>query len=298
MNTINIDGRRIAYLDIGRGVPVILAHCSSASHREWTSLIADLSTRYRVLAPDLIGYGQSEAWSNQQSLDPMADANVILGLAELAGGPVHLAGHSYGAAVALEAARVLGRGTKSLTLVEPVAFHLLRQARRVAAWAEVCAVGGRVQAAVQMGRPRQAAAAYMSFWIGRMGWWVMPAKRRRAIVATVGKVAAEFGIMEEFQTTLAEYAGVGAPVRLIVGGRTRRPARAVTEVLMQVLPNAHDRVLPRAGHMSPYTHAADIRSLIVEHIDLCETAMVPRHAAGRASGRFPWAARPLRVSTS
>lgn len=270
MRIIHIDGRKIAYLDVGRGVPVILAHCSSATHRQWAPLIAWLSKRYRVLAPDLIGYGQSEAWSNHQSLDRMADANVILGLAGLADGPVHLAGHSYGAVVALEAARVLEGRTRSLTLVEPIAFHLLRQARYLVAWAEICAMGGRVQAAVLTGRPRRAAAAYVSFWTGRRGWWLMPREDRRAIVSSVGKVAAELGMMEELSAVPADYTGVGTSVRLIVGGRTRRPVKVAAELLLQALPNVHERVLPHAGHMSPFTHATDIHNLMIEHIDGCE----------------------------
>jgi pimeloyl-ACP methyl ester carboxylesterase len=45
-----LHGRSIAYEDIGRGTPVVLAHCSSAAHREWSSLTRALRGRYRVLA--------------------------------------------------------------------------------------------------------------------------------------------------------------------------------------------------------------------------------------------------------
>ena len=41
---------------------VIVAHCSSASHKEWLQFINDLGPDWRVLAPDFIGYGQSGAW--------------------------------------------------------------------------------------------------------------------------------------------------------------------------------------------------------------------------------------------
>ena len=34
-----VGGVEIAYLDRGNGPPVIIAHCSSASHREWLPLI-------------------------------------------------------------------------------------------------------------------------------------------------------------------------------------------------------------------------------------------------------------------
>ena len=58
-------------------------------------------------------------------LHPWSDCAVLLALTEHAGEAVHIVGHSYGGTVALEAARSLGRRTRSLTLIEPVAFHLL-----------------------------------------------------------------------------------------------------------------------------------------------------------------------------
>jgi pimeloyl-ACP methyl ester carboxylesterase len=80
----------------------------------------------RVLAPDLIGYGQSGRWPEGRVYEADADIRVIMELAGRAGGPVHLVGHSYGAAMALEAARLLGSGrVRGMTLIEPVAFHLL-----------------------------------------------------------------------------------------------------------------------------------------------------------------------------
>ena len=50
-------GVEVAYLDQGKGPLVIIAHCSSASHKEWLPLIGELAPDWRVLAPNFIGYG-------------------------------------------------------------------------------------------------------------------------------------------------------------------------------------------------------------------------------------------------
>ena len=50
---MTINGVEIAYLDQGNGPLVIIAHCSSASHREWLQLIEELAPDWRVLAPIL-----------------------------------------------------------------------------------------------------------------------------------------------------------------------------------------------------------------------------------------------------
>lgn len=270
MKTIKVDGTTIAYRDVGEGPAVILAHCSSGSHREWNFLFDVLGPRYRVLAPDLIGYGKSDPWPAGRQLDPREEVNVILQLAELAGGPVHLAGHSYGAAVLLEASRLLGSRARTLTLVEPVAFHLLRLASWTAEWNEIQSVGHRIISELSRGRADRSAAAYMGFWVGRLRWWLMPSKARRTIMKSINKVAAEFAMLEIFPTTLSDYEAITVPTRLIVGERTRKPARAVTEILVNLLSRAHLRTIPGAGHMSPFTHRDAVGQLMVEHITRSE----------------------------
>lgn len=262
----------VAYSDSGTGTCVILAHCSSASHKMWLPLITELQEQHRVLAPDLIGYGNSERWPTDQRFDPALDAEVLVRLAQIPNGPVHIAAHSYGAAVALEAARRIGDQVISLTLIEPVAFHVLPQAGRMEEWDEISAIAEGVWDAASKGSDRAAAGIYMRFWIGRLRWWLMPRRQRSRIVDTVGKVAAEFDGMRRVSTSLQEYGQVRAPTALIVGGRTRRPARAVIEVLAHTLPNAHVHVLPTAGHMSPFTHGDEVRGAIAEHINRHEPA--------------------------
>lgn len=39
--------------------PVLLLHCSASSGRQWEGLARSLDDRYRAVAPDLYGYGES-----------------------------------------------------------------------------------------------------------------------------------------------------------------------------------------------------------------------------------------------
>jgi pimeloyl-ACP methyl ester carboxylesterase len=266
MRSIEVDGLTIRYADTGSGAPVLLGHCSSASNRQWSALSKRLADRYRVIVPDLIGYGESDRWPEDRPFDPEADANVLVALAKHLDGRLHLAGHSYGAAMTLEAARRLGDRVISLTLVEPVSFHLLDLAGRDAEWREVLKVARGTRAAVAAGRPRRAAAIYMGFWIGRLRWLFMPRRARATIIDTVDKVALEFGAIEEAPIGLDAYESIGAPTRLILGERTRRPARAVIEVLAELLPHVEVKQVEGAGHMSPFTHRDAVNGLIEEHV--------------------------------
>ena len=260
-----VNGVKIAYLDQGRGPAVIVGHCSSASHREWMPLIEALAPDWRVLAPDFIGYGSSDAWPQDRVFTGQADIDVILALAKKSKRPLHLVGHSYGAALALHAARELGSRVKSLALVEPVAFNLLRAERRPE-WAEIEKLGSQVLTAVANGEDRAAAAAFMRYWLGRFRWWISPETFKAAITTTIRKVALEFMIALDADSTLKDYASVTAPTLLVVGSKTRAPARAVTDMLGATLPNAKVSILQGAGHMSPFTHPAELNRLVLDHL--------------------------------
>jgi pimeloyl-ACP methyl ester carboxylesterase len=265
LEQMTVGGIEIAYLDKGEGPLVIIAHCSSASHKEWLPLIEELEPDWRVLAPDFIGYGQSDAWPDDKVFTVEADLAVLLELAKTTEKPVHLVGHSYGAALALEAARELGPKVQSLTLVEPVAFNLLRVESRPE-WAEIEKLGVAVLSAVSNGNDRDAAAAFMRYWLGRMRWWLSPEKFKAAITATIRKVALEFMIILQGAPRLSDYANITTPTLLIVGAKTRAPARAVVDMLGATLPNAKLTVLNGAGHMSPFTHPSEVNRLIADHL--------------------------------
>jgi pimeloyl-ACP methyl ester carboxylesterase len=62
----SIDGRRLHYLETGSGSPLLLLHGASGGAANWYRLFQPLGQNWRVLAPDLPGFGFSEA------LDPIA----------------------------------------------------------------------------------------------------------------------------------------------------------------------------------------------------------------------------------
>jgi hypothetical protein len=53
-------GHRMAYVDVGQGAPVVLLHGDPTSSFLWRSVIPELSSARRCIAPDLIGMGDSD----------------------------------------------------------------------------------------------------------------------------------------------------------------------------------------------------------------------------------------------
>jgi pimeloyl-ACP methyl ester carboxylesterase len=84
----------------GTGAPVVALHGSASSGGQWRSLVGYLEGSFQVLTPDLPGNGRSPALCPAASgLAPVADA--LDRVIARPGQPVHLVGHSFGAAVAL-----------------------------------------------------------------------------------------------------------------------------------------------------------------------------------------------------
>ena len=55
-----VNGKRIAYLEAGAGDPIVLLHGNPTSSFLWRNIIPELEGCGRVIAPDLIGQGDSE----------------------------------------------------------------------------------------------------------------------------------------------------------------------------------------------------------------------------------------------
>ena len=94
------------------------------------------------------------------------------GLIERIGGPVHLVGYSWGGAVALKLAAWRPEAVRSLTVIEPSAFHLLRGGsdadRRL--FEEVMAIGAAMDPAAGPARREAAMRLFIDYWNGDGAW--------------------------------------------------------------------------------------------------------------------------------
>jgi pimeloyl-ACP methyl ester carboxylesterase len=97
MPTVNINGVQLAYRDEGRGRPLLLIHAFPLSGAMWERQIAALSSAYRLIVPDLRGFGASPAVPGTVSLDQYADdlAGLLdqLGLEHVAVGGLSMGGY-------------------------------------------------------------------------------------------------------------------------------------------------------------------------------------------------------------
>lgn len=99
---LDLHGDRLAYRDEGSGDEVLLLiHGMAGSSDTWRSVIPRLAKRYRVIAPDLLGHGQSAKPRSDYSLGAFAVGLRDL-LDELAVSRVTVVGQSLGGGVAMQ----------------------------------------------------------------------------------------------------------------------------------------------------------------------------------------------------
>jgi pimeloyl-ACP methyl ester carboxylesterase len=99
---LDLHGDRIAYRDAGKGTEtVLLIHGMAGSSETWRAVIPQLSKKYRVVAPDLLGHGQSAKPRGDYSLGAFAVWLRDL-LDELGISRATIVGQSLGGGVAMQ----------------------------------------------------------------------------------------------------------------------------------------------------------------------------------------------------
>ncbi|MFT4046927.1 MAG: alpha/beta hydrolase [Solimonas sp.] len=109
MPRVRVDDFDMHYVEAGAGPPLVLLHGLGGSHLDWEHQIAHFAQRYRVIVPDLRGFGASGAGRRAYSIPRLARDVAVL-LAQLGVERFALVGHSMGGAIAQELA--LGGGKR------------------------------------------------------------------------------------------------------------------------------------------------------------------------------------------
>ncbi len=103
------------------GEPVVFIHGNASSSTFWEETMLALPPRYRAIAPDLRGYGDTEDLTVDATRGPLDWTEDLKALSdELGDRPAHLVGWSLGAAPVMQFAQLYPDLVLSMTLVNPV----------------------------------------------------------------------------------------------------------------------------------------------------------------------------------
>lgn len=267
---------------------VIALHCSLGSGRQWTRLAEELGSNYRLIAPDLSGYGDNRG----SIILPTSLAGEVALLGERiaqAEGPFHLVGHSYGGAVAFKIAtgsRLASR-VRSLTLIEPVLPTLLAESGADRRLHELFAKLARgISVDLWNGLTMAAIDKFTTFWNGSGPAEKLSDGARLRMIEQADKLAFDFTAALAEENVTAAAAKIRVPTLLFSGGLSPYLTQRIVGRLASVIVGVDARHLPAAGHMMPFSHAKLINPEIARHIahadDLAEISLASSLEAGTA----------------
>lgn len=244
----------------GYGPAVVCLHSSGGSAGQWQALVESESQRFRVIGADFHGHGATPlpALSVDYTLATETEA-LARALAEHRGS-IHLVGHSYGGAVALDFASRYPERVRALTLYEPVLFALL--APESAEFDEVATFGRSIGWHVGVGREEEAARRFINYWAGTNVWSKMAAAQQATAVRRIGIVARHFDALMSDPVPARRLREIRIPTLVISGQQTRRPTATISARLAELLPEASWVQIAGAGHVGPITHAPAVNALI------------------------------------
>ena len=271
MPFLEIGSDRLHYVDEGQGdgAPVLMVHGSCGYLGQWRQLAEMLGERYRVFRVDLPGMGDSYEMPIDRQWTDEHDARAVSAMLELIGTPVHFVGHSAGCIFSWRALADQPNRILSLTLFEPVFFGLIEDDPTFAFPKETAEGYVRLADADDL---ESGMAFFVDRWAGKEGVWAgLPERVKSLMMKGAGRLRHEWsaGLKDGFypldQTSwLQELTDV--PTLLVHGDETVPAAARVCDRFAELRPNVSRANVPGAGHMVPFTHAADVLEAMEVHL--------------------------------
>ena len=251
----------IAYWTLGAGTPVVLLHPFPAHHEFWLPVAEALSTRYRVILPDLRGHGESAVGEGPATMDKhAADLARVMDDANLGRAP--LVGVSIGGYVLFEFWRKHRGRVAALALCNTKAPADGPEAR-----------AGRLQAANDV--LERGTEPFFESMIPKLmgrttretrpdlveGALRMMRKMSKENVAQVQRgMAARPDSIETLKT-------INVPTLLVTGDEDLMTGVNEAELMRSHIANSQLRVIPKAGHYSPWEQPQDAAKLLRQFLD-------------------------------
>jgi pimeloyl-ACP methyl ester carboxylesterase len=261
---IRCNGVELAVDDTGGAKPtVLLSHGLLYSRRMWDAQIAAMRGRFRCVAYDHRGQGESEPLRSGLDMDTLSeDAVALIGALGIA--PVHFVGMSMGGFVGVRIAARRPELVRSLTLIDTAAgpeprasVVRYRMMKWVARWIGVWPVIDRVMA-IMHGKSARSDPART----GELRRW------REHLLALDRIVTPEVleGILRR-QGVFPLLPRIRCPTLVMVGEEDTATVPARSVEIASAIPGARLVRIPRAGHMSPIDAPEAVSSELGRFLD-------------------------------
>lgn len=261
MRRITSDDAELVYDVIGSGPPVILLHPFPANHEFWLPAADALSSRYRLIIPDLRGHGES-------------------GIGE---GPASMAKHAQDVARICDHEEVGRAVFAGVSIGGYLMFEFWRRYRgRVAALA-LCNTRAQAETPESRAARLQSAAdvlecgtePFVDTMLGRL-LGKTTQDSRPDVVASVRRMMLKMSPLDinlvqkgmaDRPDSMSTLKTINIPVLLIAGGEDVATPLGEAELMRQNIPGARLQVIPNGGHYAVLERAEESGRLMRQFLD-------------------------------
>ena len=298
--TVSLHGDDFHYVKVGRGPVVVLIHGILGSRRDWEQLVSLLEQDFTVIAPDLLGHGDSAKPRGDYTLG--GHAGRLRDLLDLLGvRRATLVGHSLGGGVAMQFAWLFPERCERLVLVSSgglgrdISPILRAPTLPGAEWvlplisAPWLLRRGEMLAGTLGRLGLRSGPDLQELWRGYVS--LGDAEVRRAFLATIRTVVDPGGQTVSALERLPALTGI--PTLLVWGARDRLIPVAHGVAAQQAIPGSRLEVFEKAGHFPHLSDPPRFAALLREFV-----AATPTPAGDQTAGRRRRSRGPVRPATS
>jgi 3-oxoadipate enol-lactonase len=255
MPTRTINGVSVCYQDRGRGKPVVLVHGFPLDSRMWEAQVEALSDRYRVIAPDLRGFGQSQSDEPFTIASQADDLHSLL--KDLGALPCALCGLSMGGYIALAFARSYSSDLKALALIDTRAEGDTEQGKqnRDKMIKLVREQGARAVADQMLPKLIAEQTAQHRQDIAHKLRHIMESQSPR----TIENALAALRDRDDYTRDLP---GIRVPTLVLVGEHDAITPPSISEAMSKLIRHPTLVIIQRAGHMAPMEQPEDVTTVM------------------------------------
>ncbi len=252
---VDLHGHEVIYRIAGSGPPVVLIHGMVNSSRHWEEVALRLADRHTVIAPDLIGHGDSATPRGDYSLGAHA-ASIRDLLTTIGVERATIVGHSLGGGVAMQFFYQFPQRTERLALVSSGGLGrevspLLRSAALPGASALLALAASRpaLDGLSSFGDALRARGRRNGVYFQQIARALRPLERpgsRKAFLETLRAVIDVRGQRVSARDRL--YLLSGVPTLIVWGERDNTIPIEHGRDAHAAIPGSHFELLPRAAH--------------------------------------------------
>jgi pimeloyl-ACP methyl ester carboxylesterase len=288
---IELHGHRVIYRIAGDGPPVVLIHGMVNSSKHWERVALQLADRYTVVAPDLLGHGDSAAVRGDYSLGAHAcsirDLLTTIGIERAT-----VVGHSLGGGIAMQFFYQFPQRVERLSLISSGGLGhqvspMLRGAALPGAAIGIWLVANRhVRGALdRAGERMRARGSRRGIYLQAVARAMRPLQDAAARHAFLQTLRAVIDVRGQHVSAMDRLYLLGElPTLIVWGERDNTIPMAHGLAAHQLIPNSRFVTLPKAAHFPNLEDPDGLAGALLEWLDETEPGLIEDSEWGQIVG--------------